>query len=165
VPRIGGKHIYDEFDDVGKISKAEANYDSGKYHEQLEQCSLCENWLSHMYTRSHSYSTGACALVAGPIKSYGYCDFYEKGPTFYERYYGKNHPGAQEGYVEEVKERGYGYKPTKKELVDKILSDSSLSQEDQTKRIREILMEGTRGEMRPIGSKFLSYWNKDEDWE
>ena len=79
------EETYDEFDDAGKTDRTAVNYRASKSGE-LEQCSLCENWLGHRRTRSHSMSTGACALIAGSILQHNICDLYEKGSKFYERH-------------------------------------------------------------------------------
>ena len=84
---------YQIFDNEGKEDKRSVGYRAAP-KDGKEQCSLCVNWLGKVETQTHSSSTGACYLVAGVIRTYDICDLYEKGPAYYEHYYGRS--GAAE---------------------------------------------------------------------
>ena len=94
------ERTYDEYDNEGKVSQRSVNLRWAQPKE-LEQCSLCENWLGGMRTKGGSLTTGACALVEGQIKTHEICDLYEKGPNFYERIYGSRYKESP-WYAEEV---------------------------------------------------------------
>ena len=92
MPHNRGEDNYHIFDDEGKADKRSVGYRAAAKGEK-KQCSLCANWLGHVETRGHSLSTGACSLVAGVVRTYDICYLYEKGPVYYERYYGRSGAG------------------------------------------------------------------------
>ena len=92
MPHNRGEDNYHIFDDEGKADKRSVGYRAAAKGEK-KQCSLCANWLGHVETRGHSLSTGACSLVAGVVRTYDICYLYEKGPVYYEHYYGRSGAG------------------------------------------------------------------------